>query len=128
MDAVWSLLRDNGWGHRFPSASALAHVIAASQRAMVAVDALGKPVGFARAITDEHSNGYLSMVVVDANCRRQGVGRALVVAITESSPAVTWVLRAGREGASVFFASLGFVPSVVAMERPRSTGPKEERS
>lgn len=33
---------------------------------------------------------------------------------------ITWVLRAGREGASEFFSRLGFEPSSIAMERPRS--------
>ena len=32
---------------------------------------------------------------------------------------VTWVLRAGREGASEFFAKLGFEHSSLAMERRR---------
>ena len=128
LNAVWLLLTDYGWGHRLPTASHLAQLVNASQRALVAVDGTGKLVGFARAITDELSNGYLSMVVVDAACRRQGVGRALVIAITESAPSVTWVLRAGRGGASAFFASLGFVSSAVAMERPRTHGLKEQQS
>ena len=33
---------------------------------------------------------------------------------------VTWVLRAGREGAPAFFARLGFVQSTLAMERSRT--------
>jgi ribosomal protein S18 acetylase RimI-like enzyme len=76
-------------------------------------------VGFARAITDGLSNGYLSMVVVAPEFRRQGVGRTLVEEVTAGSPAITWVLRAGREGANEFFARLGFEPSTVAMERKR---------
>jgi hypothetical protein len=32
---------------------------------------------------------------------------------------ITWVLRAGRDEASLFFASLGFAASSVAMERLR---------
>jgi hypothetical protein len=47
------------------------------------------------------------------------VGRALAEEIMRGDDAVTWVLRAGREGADAFFATLGFVGSTVAMERTR---------
>jgi ribosomal protein S18 acetylase RimI-like enzyme len=84
-------------------------------------------VGFARAITDGLSNGYLSMVVVSPEHRRQGIGRALVQHIMGNSPGITWVLRADREHAPAFFAKLGFRISPVAMERPRSTSALAKR-
>jgi GNAT superfamily N-acetyltransferase len=59
------------------------------------------------------------MVVVDDQHRRAGVGRALVEHVMGDNSDITWVLRAGREGAQAFFASLGFETSVIAMERPR---------
>ena len=76
-------------------------------------------LGFARGITDDLSNGYLSMVVVSPEHRRRGIGRALVAHIVGEGSGITWVLRAGREGASEFFGKLGFAVSVVAMERVR---------
>lgn len=76
-------------------------------------------VGFARGITDGISNGYLSMVVVDGQHRRTGIGRALVEHVMGDNRDITWVLRAGREGAEAFFASLGFETSMIAMERLR---------
>ena len=100
------------------SAEALARLIAASQRTAVAVEAQ-QIIGFARAITDGISNGYLSMVVVAEPFRRQGVGQALIKHIVGEEKSITWMLRAGREGAPQFFAKLGFVESTVAMELKR---------
>jgi len=118
IEAVREFLATHGWAHRVGSADEFADLLAHSQRAVVAVadDAI---VGFARAITDGRSNGYLSMVVVAPAFRRRGVGRALVQNIIGDDPRITWVLRAGRDGAEAFFSKLGFRVSTVAMERPR---------
>jgi GNAT superfamily N-acetyltransferase len=111
-------LAANGWAHRVQDAQRFAQLLQQSQRTAVCVDD-GTVIGFARAITDELSNGYLSMVVVASGHRRQGVGRGLVEHVTRGGADITWVLRAGRDGAAEFFAALGFEPSLVAMERCR---------
>jgi ribosomal protein S18 acetylase RimI-like enzyme len=113
-----SLLAANGWAHRVGAPEHFAELIAKSQRTAVALEG-NQVVGFARGITDGLSNGYLSMVVVSPERRQQGIGHVLVLHIMGGSLSVTWVLRAGREGASEFFAKLGFKPSSVAMERER---------
>ena len=118
-DAVHHLLMCNGWAHRVSNVEELGRLISASQRALVAV-ADDQVVGFARAITDGISNGYLSMVVVAESHRRRGIGQALVERLVGSESNITWVLRVGREGAAGFFAKLGFIASTTAMERPRS--------
>ena len=105
-------------GQRLGAAEDLAGLIAASQRTAVVVEAQ-QIIGFARAITDGISNGYLSMVVVAEPFRRQGVGQALIQHIVGEEESITWVLRAGREGAPEFFAKLGFVESTVGMELKR---------
>jgi ribosomal protein S18 acetylase RimI-like enzyme len=117
-DAVHRLLVNNGWAHRVGSVEELGRLISVSQRALVAL-ADDQIVGFARAITDGISNGYLSMVVVAESHRRRGIGQALVERLVGSEPRITWVLRAGREDAAGFFAKLGFSASATAMERPR---------
>ena len=117
--AVYEFIAANGWSHRIGSLSQFTALLAASQRAIVAVAPDGHVVGFARAITDGLSNGYLSMVIVAPEFRRHGIGRALVAQATAGAPSVTWVLRAGRSGSSEFFARLGFRTSTVAMERAR---------
>ena len=119
VEAIYRLLSANGWAHRISGAEYLGQLISASHTSVIAA-ADGEVVGFARAISDGLSNGYLSMVVVAEPFRRQGIGQALVEHIAGSSPDITWVLRAGRPGAAEFFAKLGFRASSVAMERPRS--------
>lgn len=118
---VYRLLTANGWQHRIPSTEYLQKLAAASQRVVVALDET-RIVGFARAITDGLSNGYLSMVVVEESCRGQGIGTRLVERIIGDEPNVTWVLRAEREGAHEFFSRMGFTASAQAMERVRRGG------
>lgn len=77
VESVRLFLRQNGWGHRIGSAEYFAQLIANSQRTAIAVKN-EQIVGFARGITDGLSNGYLSMVVVCGQHRREGVGRALI--------------------------------------------------
>ena len=118
VEPIRLFLAANGWAHRVEDAPRFAQLLQQSQRTAVCVDD-GTVIGFARAITDELSNGYLSMVVVASGHRRQGVGRGLVEHVTRGGADITWVLRAGRDGAAEFFAALGFEPSLVAMERCR---------
>ncbi len=118
LEGAYTLLSENGWRTRLGTVAQFSALIANSQRTAVAV--VGEQVvGFARGITDGLSNGYLSMVVVSAAHRNQGIGRALVQHVTGSNPNITWVLRAGRAEAEAFFAKLGFSVSSVAMERTR---------
>jgi ribosomal protein S18 acetylase RimI-like enzyme len=107
-----------GWAHRVGDVSAFTQIIENTQRTAVAI-VNGALVGFARGITDGKSNGYLSMVAVAQDHRRRGIGSALVAHVIGPDKGITWMLRAGREDASAFFARLGFVVSTQAMERVR---------
>ncbi|MFJ2283644.1 GNAT family N-acetyltransferase [Pseudomonas sp. NPDC087803] len=117
-EPVRLFLGQHGWGHRTGSSDYFAQLLENSQRTAVALSG-EHIIGFARGITDGLSNGYLSMVVVDDQHRRAGVGRALVEHVMGENPDITWMLRAGRVGAEAFFSSLGFETSVIAMERRR---------
>lgn len=119
LEAARRLLMAAGWAHRIDDAEHFRRMVAGSQRVLVAVEQ-GKVVGFVRALCDEVSNGYIAMLVVAESHRRQGIGRALMQAVMGDNRAITWVLRAAREGVPPFYEKLGFVRSEVAMERRRA--------
>lgn len=118
LEDAYQLLSANGWAHRISDPLFLERLVSGSQCVVVAISK-DKIIGFARAITDGLSNGYLSMVVVAPEWRGRGVGRRLVEEILGSAEGITWVLRASRSQAPDFFSKLGFVPSSDAMERVR---------
>lgn len=111
------LLAEPRWDHRFRDAEEFRVLVERSQKALVAVDG-GRVIGFARALCDGISNGYLALLIVDREHRGRGVGRALVNAVIGGNRRITWVLRADP-GVSSFYERVGFTQSKVAMERPR---------
>ena len=118
IEAVREFLCANGWENRVADAGLFHVLITNSQRTAVALEG-GEIVGFARALCDGVSNGYISMVVVAPAFRRHGVGTKLVEHIIGNGRSITWVLRAGRESSVPFFTKLGFARSTLAMERLR---------
>jgi len=118
LQEVHELLAANGWKDRIGSLQRFTELLEASQVAEVAIIE-DHVVGFARGISDGRSNGCLSMVVVAAAHRGKGIGRLLVEHAMGTNLEITWVLRAGREGAAEFFAKLGFEHTSLAMERRR---------
>jgi len=117
-EPVRQFLSEVGWRERVADPEKFARMLRNTGRTVVAVDG-GRVVGFARALCDEVSNGYISMVAVAPDWRGRGVGREMVRRIVGDEPGITWVLRAGR-GSDGFWERMGFRPSEVAMERVRS--------
>ena len=116
-EAVRQFLSAEGWRHRVADPVKFREMMKGSARALAAWED-ARVVGFARALCDGVSNGYISMVAVAADRRGHGIGRQLVERLTGDDPGVTWVLRAGR-GSRGFWEKMGFEASEVAMEKIR---------
>ncbi|MGI8732190.1 MAG: GNAT family N-acetyltransferase [Pyrinomonadaceae bacterium] len=117
-ESVREFLAEAGWQHRVSDPDRFRKMLENTNRTVVALDG-SRIVGFARALCDEVSNGYISMVAVAADHRGQGIGRELVRQLIKDDPGITWVLRAGH-GSSRFWERVGFQSSKVAMERVRT--------
>jgi len=117
-EPVRRFLFEVGWQHRVSDPEKFRKMMENTNRAIVAVDD-SRIVGFARALCDEVSNGYISMVAVVDDRRGQGIGRELIRQLIEEDTGITWILRAGR-GSNGFWEKMGFEVSEVAMERVRS--------
>ena len=110
-------LSDLGWQHRVSDAGQFNKMMENTNRTVVAVEG-SRIVGFARALCDEVSNGYISMVAVAPEQRGRGIGRELIQRLTNDDDTITWVLRAGR-GSGGFWRKIGFKLSDIAMEKIR---------
>ena len=122
-EAARQLLMVNGWSGPRVEPARFKLLIENAHDAVVAVDG-ESVVGFARAIGDGIADGYLTMLVVDAAYRNQGIARALVAHVTRDDPDMTWVLRAACTDVQGFYEKLGFRMSSVAMERVRKPAPQ----
>jgi predicted N-acetyltransferase YhbS len=117
-EAVRQFLAANGWQKRVADAERFRRMMENASRTVVAFEN-NRVVGFARALCDEASNGYIGTVAVAVDFRRKGVGRELVERLVGDDAGVTWVLRAGR-GSEKFWKKMGFNFSETAMEKTRA--------
>lgn len=106
------------WAQRVSDPDRFRLMISKTDRTVVAWDG-SRVVGFARALCDGVSNGYISMVAVAADQRGQGIGRKLVENLMSNDANITWLLRASP-GSEKFWQKMGFEASGVTMERVRS--------
>ena len=117
-ESVRQFLSEVGWQHRVHDPEKFRKMLEHTNRTVLAIDG-SRIVGFARALCDEVSNGYISMVAVASDRRGQGIGRELVRQLIKEDAGITWVLRAGR-ASSAFWERVGFQSSEIAMERVRT--------
>jgi GNAT superfamily N-acetyltransferase len=120
-DQVRQLLIDNGWHERVANQDRFERMVQGADRTIVALEKM-RVVGFARALFDGASNGYISTVAVAVDRQGHGIGREMVQRLMEvNDPGnITWVLRAGR-GSVPFWEKIGFKKSDTAMEIVRRT-------
>lgn len=119
-EAVRQFLAENGWEKRVADAEKFRTMMENASRTITAFEN-GRVVGFARALCDEVSNGYIGPVAVAEDFRGRGIGRELVEKLIGNDKNITWVLRAGR-GSGAFWKKMGFAVSEIAMEKTRAAG------
>ncbi len=117
-EAVRRFLVENGWERLTADAERFRVMMENADRTVLAVEG-ERIIGFARALCDGASNGYIGTVAVAEEKRGQGIGRELVRRLMGDDPNITWVLRSGR-GSGEFWKKMGFEVSSVVMERTRS--------
>ena len=110
-------LSENDWEKRVADKEKFCKMMENADRTVVAFEG-GRIVGFARALCDDVSNGYIGTVAVAADFRGRGIGRELVERLIGDDTNIIWVLRAGR-GSQNFWEKMGFTASDVAMEKTR---------
>ena len=76
-EKVRVFLSENGWGQRVAETEKFRRMMENATRTIVAFGG-ERVVGFARALCDNVSNGYIGTVAVAEDFRRMGIGRELV--------------------------------------------------
>ena len=118
IEAIRAFLAENGWENRVADEERFRIMIEHASRTVVAFEG-DRLVGFARALCDEASNGYIGTVAVARDKRMSGVGRKMVSRLMGDDPSITWVLRAGGDSEQ-FWIKMGFEHSLSAMEKIRT--------
>lgn len=116
-ETIRAFLSRMGWEQRVNDPARFRTLLANSNRTVTVWDR-GHLIGFARALCDEVSNGYISMVAIDPSYHGHGIGRKMIEVLLNNDTHITWVLRAGHDSRE-FWEHLGFHVSTLAMERLR---------
>ena len=125
-----ALSEDSYWARGRPRA--ITEAAFAASRIAVVLDQDGRTVGFARAVTDGATFGWLADVWVEADHRGHGLGVMLVRALVDAPDLAAvrrWMLA--TDDAHALYERFGFVPADAgrAMQRtlgdPAAAGDKE---
>ena len=119
-DAVWAFLSTEAYWGRWRDRAAVEAQLDSAWRVVGAYDCSdGRLVGFARAVSDGVSFGYLADVFVDVAHRGHRLGHGLVAAMVDDGPgaAFRWVLH--TNDAHDLYRAHGFAePDGTLLERP----------
>ena len=118
LDAIRAFLAENGWEKRVVEDERFRKMVENAGRTVVAIEG-ERLIGFARALCDDASNGYIGTMAVAEDKRGLGIGTEMVNRLIGNDKKITWVVRAGR-GSEAFWQKMGFEESTVAMERNRT--------
>jgi|GEM_PF-199007 len=112
-----------GYGSRVEDPFRFYRMLNNSTRKIIALES-GVIVGFVRALSDNISNGLISMLAVSNENRKNGVGTQLIEHLIGEDPHITWILRIKEDsGLEKFYKNLGFQVSSITLEKDRSIGP-----
>jgi GNAT superfamily N-acetyltransferase len=119
-DLVWTFLSEQAYWGRWRTRADVEAQLDSAWRVIGVYRAGGEQVGFARAISDGVSFGYLCDVFVVQSARGQGLGSRMVRALVDTGPGagMRWLLHTSHSHG--LYAQFGFQPAdQTVMERPR---------
>jgi GNAT superfamily N-acetyltransferase len=111
------LFRAVGWYRKANDVSRLARMLEGTTQMVSAWDG-ERMVGFARAISDQAYNGYISSVAVHPRWQGKGLGERLITALMEQNDEIKFSLTA-VPGIHGFYERLGFTEDPEGMVRYR---------
>jgi GNAT superfamily N-acetyltransferase len=115
--ALADLFRAVGWYRKANDVPRLDRMLEGTTQ-MVSAWEGDRMVGFARAISDQAYNGYISSVAVHPRWQGKGLGERLITALMEQNDEIKFVLTA-VPGIHGFYEKLGFTQDPEAMVRYR---------
>ena len=116
--ALADLFRAVGWYRKANDVPRLARMLEGTTQ-MVSAWEGERMVGFARAISDQAYNGYISSVAVHPRWQGKGLGERLITALMEQNDEIKFVLSA-VPGIHGFYKRLGFAEDPEGMVRYRA--------
>jgi len=118
LDELRALFAATGLGRRARDDRELTERMVSGSTATVSAWDGERLVGFARIISDEATNGYISTVVVTPRWQDRGLGSRLMRALMEGREDLKLTLDS-RPGTARFYERLGFHIAPTVMVRPR---------
>jgi GNAT superfamily N-acetyltransferase len=120
-DTVWEFLSTQAYWARYRTRADFEAQLASAWRVVgVYETAVGRQVGFARAISDGVDFGYLADVFILPDARGAGLGQELVATVIDRGPGAGFRWSLHTSDAHGLYRKYGFTePGTRYLERPR---------